>query len=150
MKISPNKIWSAAKKVIPGGNGLLSKRPERFTKKYWPTYFSKADGINIWDLNKKKYTDMSIMGIGTSTLGYRNYLVDKKVIGNQIQYISKSLTEKKIIPNFLVDKDVTKTEDIKVLLNGLKLIGDYLEKTILKPNNLTHPLSRLQFINTLK
>ena len=79
MKISPNKIWSAAKKVIPGGNGLLSKRPERFTKKYWPTYFSKADGINIWDLNKKKYTDMSIMGIGTSTLGYRNYLVDKKV-----------------------------------------------------------------------
>ena len=77
-------------------------------------------------------------------------LVDKKVIGNQIQYISKSLTEKKIIPNFLVDKDVTKTEDIKVLLNGLKLVGDYLEKTILKPNNLTHPLSRLQFINTLK
>ena len=42
------------------------------------------------------------------------------------------------------------TEDIKTLLSGLKLVGDYLEKTILKPNNLNQPLSRLQFINTLK
>ena len=76
-------------------------------------------------------------------------LVDKKIIDNKLQYISKSLIEKKIIPNFLVDKSQS-TEDIKTLLSGLKLVGDYLEKTILKPNNLNQPLSRLQFINTLK
>ena len=35
---------------------------------------------------------------------------------------------------------------LKTLLNGLKLVGDYLEKTILKPNNLNQPISRLQFI----
>ena len=69
IKISPQKIWLNAKKVIPGGNGLLSKRPERFSNSYWPTYFSKAKGIEIWDLNNTKYIDMSIMGIGTSTLG---------------------------------------------------------------------------------
>ena len=46
MKISVSKIWSKAKKIIPGGNGLLSKRPERFSNKYWPTYFLKANGIN--------------------------------------------------------------------------------------------------------
>ena len=76
-------------------------------------------------------------------------LVNKKIIGNELQYISKSLTEKKIIPNFLVDKSQS-TEDLNTLLSGLRLVGDYLEKTILKPNNLNHPLSRTQFINSLR
>tara|TARA_Y100000389_G_scaffold36213_1_gene30800 strand:- start:1580 stop:2260 length:681 start_codon:yes stop_codon:yes gene_type:complete len=76
-------------------------------------------------------------------------LVDKKVIGNTFQYISKSSIEKKIVPNFLIDKNEN-TKDLDTLLNGLKLVGDYLDKTILKPNNLTHPISRLHFINTLK
>ena len=76
-------------------------------------------------------------------------LVDKKISGDQLQYISKSTFEKKIVPNFLIDK-TQNTEDLKTLLNGLKLVGDYLEKTILKPNNLTQPISRLQFMNTLK
>ena len=76
-------------------------------------------------------------------------LVDKKFIGNQLQYISKSSVEKKIVPSFLIDKNQS-TIDIKTLINGLKIVGDYLEKTILKPNNLTHPISRLNFINTLK
>ena len=76
-------------------------------------------------------------------------LVDKKIIGNELLYISKSSVEKKIIPNFLIDKDHN-TKDLKTLLNGLKLVGDYLDKTILKPNNLTHPISRSLFINSLK
>ena len=76
-------------------------------------------------------------------------IVDKKIIDNKLKYISKSSTEKKIIPNFLVEK-TTNFENISTLLDGLKLIGDYLDKTILKPNNLTQPVSRLQFINTLK
>ena len=76
-------------------------------------------------------------------------LVNKKIIDNQIQYVSISSSEKKIIPKFLIDKSQN-SEDLKTLLNGLKIVGDYLEKTILKPNNLTHPISRLQFINTLK
>ena len=76
-------------------------------------------------------------------------LVNKKITGNVVQYVSKSISEKKIIPSFLIYKD-EKPEDLKVLLNGLKLVGDYLEKTILKDNNLNQPLSRIQFINTLK
>ena len=76
-------------------------------------------------------------------------LVDKKIIDNQLKYISKSMTEKKVIPNFLIDKNLD-TIDTKTLLDGLKLVGDYLDKTILKPNNLVQPISRLQFINTLK
>ena len=76
-------------------------------------------------------------------------LVDKKIINNQIQYFSKSSSEKKIIPNFLIDKTQT-SKDLKNLLNGLRLVSDYLEKTILKPNNLSQPNSRLHFLNTLK
>ena len=76
-------------------------------------------------------------------------LVDKKLIGNEFQYVSKSSIEKKIIPNFLIDKKNDKVDLIN-LQKGLKLVGDYLEKTILKPNNLTQPKSRLEFINTIK
>ena len=76
-------------------------------------------------------------------------VVDKQFVDNQLQYVSKSITEKKIIPNFLIDRSQS-VEDLKTLLSGLKLVGDYLEKTILKPNNLNQPLSRVQFINTLK
>lgn len=79
MRLIQNKIWEKAKKIIPGGNGLLSKRPERFVPYNWPTYFSRAKGINVWDLKNIKYIDMSLMGVGTSTLGYSNNYIDKKV-----------------------------------------------------------------------
>ena len=76
-------------------------------------------------------------------------LVDKKIIDNKIQYISKSSIQKKIVPNFLIEKD-DNFEDLNTLLDGLKLVGDYLDKTILRPNNLSQPISRLNFINSLK
>ena len=76
-------------------------------------------------------------------------LVDKKTIDNKTQYISKSTLDKKVIPNFLIDKTQS-SEDLKTLLSGLKLVSDYLDKSILKPNNLNQPISRLQFINTLR
>ena len=76
-------------------------------------------------------------------------LVDKKETGNKYQYVAKSSIQNKVIPNFLVEKTQS-TEDIETLKNGLKLVSDYLEKSILKPNNLNQPVSRIQFINTLK
>ena len=85
-------------------------------------------------------------------IGYDLYfkdLVNKITTGDQLQYISKSKVEKKIVPNFLIDRELNNV-DKKNLLSGLKIVGDYLDKTILKPNNLTQPISRLQFINTLK
>jgi glutamate-1-semialdehyde 2,1-aminomutase len=77
--MNQNNIWKKALKVIPGGNGLLSKRPGRFLDKGWPIYFKKAKGINLWDLNSKKYIDFSIMGVGTAILGYANKSIDDKV-----------------------------------------------------------------------
>jgi DNA repair protein RecO (recombination protein O) len=76
-------------------------------------------------------------------------LVEKDIIKNKTVYYASSSTEKKYVPNFLIDKDM-EVSDLKTLLNGLKLVGDYLDKTILKPNNLNYPNSRLLFINSLK
>lgn len=73
------KLWKRAKQVIPGGNMLLSKRAEMFLPEQWPAYFSKAKGCKVWDLDGNAYTDMSIMGIGTNTLGYGHPEVDAAV-----------------------------------------------------------------------
>ena len=73
------KLYKRAKKIIPGGNMLLSKRPELFLPDKWPSYFSKAKGCRVWDLDNNEYIDMSIMGIGTNILGYGNAHVDKAV-----------------------------------------------------------------------
>lgn len=73
------KLWKRAKEVIPGGNMLLSKRPEMFLPDLWPAYFSKAKGCKVWDLDDKEYTDMSIMGVGTNILGYGHEEVDEAV-----------------------------------------------------------------------
>jgi len=76
---SGEKLWSRAKRVIPGGNMLLSKRPDLFLQKGWPTYFSKAEGIKVWDLDGREYKDFSLMGVGTNILGYANEKVDDAV-----------------------------------------------------------------------
>jgi glutamate-1-semialdehyde 2,1-aminomutase len=73
------KLWKRAKRVIPGGNMLLSKRAEMFLPEQWPAYFSKAKGCKVWDLDGKQYIDMSIMGIGTNILGYGHPEVDEVV-----------------------------------------------------------------------
>jgi glutamate-1-semialdehyde 2,1-aminomutase len=76
---SGQKLWRRAKRLIPGGNMLLSKRAEMFLPDQWPTYFSKARGCRVWDLDGTEYIDMSLMGIGTNTLGYGHPEVDAAV-----------------------------------------------------------------------
>lgn len=74
------KLWSEALSIIPGGNGLLSKRPDRYAKDIWPTYFSKAKGCQVWDLDDNVYIDMAQNGIGTAILGYADDDVNQSVI----------------------------------------------------------------------
>tara|TARA_B100000900_G_C20569154_1_gene712441 strand:- start:654 stop:1340 length:687 start_codon:yes stop_codon:yes gene_type:complete len=86
------------------------------------------------------------------TLGFDlelNKLVSEELVDNKTIYVVKSKNEKKIIPSFLINKDLQET-DLDTLLKGLKLVGDFLEKNILKPNNLIYPISRTHFIDTLK
>ncbi len=73
------KILKSAKKIIPGGNQLLSKRSEMFAPNVWPAYFSKAKGCEIWDLENRKYFDFAGMGVTACLLGYADNFVNKKV-----------------------------------------------------------------------
>lgn len=73
------KLWSRAKGVIPGGGMLLSKRSEMFLPEQWPSYFSRAKGFEVWDLDGLKFKDFALMGVGTSSLGYGDEFVDSEV-----------------------------------------------------------------------
>jgi glutamate-1-semialdehyde aminotransferase/spore coat polysaccharide biosynthesis protein SpsF (cytidylyltransferase family) len=77
---SGEKLWKRAKRIIPGGNDFFSKRPDLFLPSGWPTYYDKAKGCLIWDMDGNQYLDMSIMGIGTNSLGYSNSIIDNAVI----------------------------------------------------------------------
>jgi len=72
-------LYRKAKLRIPGGTQLLSKRPERLLPEQWPSYYSRAKGAEVWDLDGHKYTDMSFMGIGACILGYADADVDTAV-----------------------------------------------------------------------
>ena len=78
-----------------------------------------------------------------------NNLVTKELIDNKTIYFVKSRNEKKVVPNFLIDKNLH-VNDLNTLLKGLKLVSDFLEKNILQPNNLNYPISRTHFIDTIK
>ena len=108
-------------------------------------YFILND--NDW-LKKYIFWELELL----KNLGYDlkfDSLVEKKIIDNKILYVAESSTEKKIVPSFLINKEES-VKDLKTLLSGLKLVGDYIDKTILKPNNINFPISRNQFVNSLK
>ena len=72
-------LYKKARKIIPGGTMLLTKRPEMFLPDLWPSYFKKAKGCFVWDLDGNKLRDMTYMGVGTNSLGYSNHFVDSAV-----------------------------------------------------------------------
>ncbi len=70
-KKDKKKLQKYAHEIIPGLSGLLGKRPEMYLPGgNWPTYYKKAKGINIWGIDGRKYLDFTMVGIGTSVLGY--------------------------------------------------------------------------------
>jgi glutamate-1-semialdehyde 2,1-aminomutase len=73
------EMQKRARARIPGGTQLLSKRPEMFSPGQWPGYYSKAKGVETWDLDGNKYIDMSISGIGACVLGFADPDVDTAV-----------------------------------------------------------------------
>lgn len=72
-------LYRKAKLRIPGGTQLFSKRPELFLPEQWPSYYAKAKGVEVWDLDGNKYIDMSYMGLGACVLGYADPEVDNAV-----------------------------------------------------------------------
>ena len=99
-------------------------------------------------LKKYIFWELELLKILGYDLELKN-LVEKNLEGNKTVYYVSSSSEKKYVPNFLIEKNI-EVNDLDTLLTGLKLVGDYLDKTILRPNNLNYPNSRILFLNTLK
>ncbi len=76
------KLWTRANNIIPGGNMLLSKKPEIYHPEKWPAYFKKAKGCEIVDYDNRKFYDFSSMGVGTNILGYGRKEIDDEVVKN--------------------------------------------------------------------
>lgn len=77
---SGQKLWERSKDLIPGGGMLLSKRSEMFLPGEWPSYYSKAKGISVWDLDGRQFSDFSMMSVGACSLGYGDDVVDEAVV----------------------------------------------------------------------
>ena len=91
---------------------------------------------------------MNVKKVGNVILAVKDLAKSEFVNGKKI-YFAVSNNEKKIIPNFLINKNKA-PYDKSDLLKGFKLVGDYLEKTILKPNSLSYPISRSNFLSIIK
>tara|TARA_B100001971_G_C18151005_1_gene515815 strand:- start:99 stop:779 length:681 start_codon:yes stop_codon:yes gene_type:complete len=76
-------------------------------------------------------------------------IVDEEIVNGKKNFFVQRNNEKKFIPNFLIENENNQTDN-KNIISGLKLVGDYLEKSILKPNNISFPVSRIEFINMIK
>ena len=80
MELNVQEIYSRAKRIIPGGTNLLSKRPELWVPNEWPNYFKTASNVSVYGLDKKNYVDMSTFAVGSCILGYANRSVNRQVI----------------------------------------------------------------------
>ena len=108
---------------------FINLNNENWTKKYV-----------FWELKILKYIGYDI--------DFKK-VINSEIIKNEKKYYLKSNTNKKYIPNFLIDKDDKQIDNVS-LLKGLNLVGDYMNKNILKPNNINYPNARLEFINLFK
>ena len=102
---------------------------------------------NNW-INKLIFWELELLKLIGYDLELKN-IVKEEIVNHKKLYFVSSNNEKKYIPNFLVEKNNEVIDSIQ-LFNGLKLISDYLEKSILRPNNISHPKSRIEFLNSIK
>ena len=92
------------------------------------------------------YLELNILKSIGYDINFKDYVVNKSING-QTKYIVDST--QKIIPNFLIDKNIS-PENLKDIYSGYSIVGDFLDKTIIKPNNKNYPSSRNDFVNLLK
>ena len=99
-------------------------------------------------INKLIFWELDLLKLLGYDLDLKNFVKEEFINEEKLYYVSNK-NEKRYIPSFMIEKK-EKEVDFKQTLNGLKLISDYLEKSVLRPNNISHPKSRIDFLNTIK
>ena len=107
--------------------------------------------FNILEKNNwlKNYVNWELMLL--KYLGYdlnlKNIVHKEKVKNNEFFYV-KSSTQKKIVPNFLINENIENVDYIEIL-KGFTIVSNYMEKNIFSPNNMKIPTQRKEFENLL-
>ena len=107
--------------------------------------------FNILEKNNwlKNYVSWELMLL--KYLGYdlnlKNIVHKENVNNNEVFYV-KSSTQKKIVPNFLINESIENVDYIEIL-KGFTIVSNYMEKNIFSPNNMKIPTQRKEFENLL-
>tara|TARA_B100001175_G_scaffold217046_1_gene184570 strand:- start:493 stop:1176 length:684 start_codon:yes stop_codon:yes gene_type:complete len=109
-------------------------------------FYSFLENSN-W-INKLIFWELELLKLIGYDLELKNIVSEEVVDGKKLYFVSNN-NDKKYVPNFIVENN-NEIDDFKQISNGLKLITDYLDKSILRPNNISHPRPRIDFLNTLK
>ena len=109
-------------------------------------FYTFLDNDN-W-INKLIFWELELLKLIGYDLEFKN-IVKEETANNKKLYYVVSNNEKRYIPNFLVEKN-NDVIDFQLMFSGLKLISDYLDKSILKPNNISHPKPRIEFLNSIR
>tara|TARA_Y100000590_G_scaffold194012_1_gene220433 strand:+ start:214 stop:888 length:675 start_codon:yes stop_codon:yes gene_type:complete len=108
-------------------------------------YFFNLLEDDNWLLNFLFWELQIFKNIGYD-INFSNYA--KKInINADEKFIVES--NNKIIPNYLINKNEN-PKNKNEIIEGFNIVGDFLDKSILKPNNLNYPSSRYDFINLIK
>ena len=109
--------------------------------------FNKFLDSDNW-MNKLIFWELDLLKLIGYDLELKNIVKEENSKNKKLYYVVSN-NEKRYIPNFLIEKD-NNIVDHELILSGLKIISDYLEKSILRPNNISHPKPRIEFLNTIK
>ena len=99
-------------------------------------------------INKLVFWELELLKIIGYDLSLKS-IVNEEIVDNKKLYFVSNSSEKKYNPSFLVERN-NDVVDFNQILSGLKLVNDYLDKSILKPNNISPPKSRIEFFNIIK
>ena len=97
-------------------------------------------------IKKFIFWELEVIKIVGYDINFNNY-IDTSQINKTGSYI-RTIDGSKEIPSFLL-KDDDKETNYNELKDGLNIVGDFLNKSVLIPNNINYPLSRNEFIKLI-
>ena len=112
-------------------------------KRIYNQFFKLFELLNNDDWIKKFiFWELEVIKLVGYDINFKNY-VDVKELSKKNRYIA-TLDGSRKIPIFLLQNE-NSSINYNELKDGLKIVGDFLNKSVLLPNNINFPLSRNEF-----
>ena len=112
-------------------------------KNIYNQIYKLFDLLNYKDWIKKFiFWELEVIKLVGYDINFNDY-VDIKNLKNDHHYI-ETLDGSKKVPIFLLNNSIDQI-NYDELKDGLKIVGDFLNKSVFIPNNINYPLSRTEF-----